>query len=151
MDWNFKQITIWWDCNWKRKTTWIFCNQNRPKIYCKYEAKETVSSSKTTQKNYWRQKGGFLKRHDFSYAGRDTVNQVRKISPLLKTLVQKLITLPSNELIKSKAREKKRLNVLLQKFFAGPLRTFTRCLLGCLENLETAATEDKKKILKERY
>ena len=135
----------------KEKPLEFFVIKIDQKFTVKYEAKETVSSSKTTQKNYWRQKGGFLKRHDFSYAGRDTVNQVRKISPLLKTLVQKLITLPSNELIKSKAREKKRLNVLLQKFFAEPLRTFTRCLLGCLENLETAATEDKKKILKERY
>ena len=28
------------------------------------------------------QKGGFLNRYDFAYAGRDTVNQIGKIAPV---------------------------------------------------------------------
>ena len=39
----------------------------------------------TSRKKKCRQTGGFLNRYNFAYAGRDTVNQVRKIAPKIIT------------------------------------------------------------------
>ena len=44
--------------------------------------KRKQTKSKPRQKYRKRtQRGGFLNRHDFIYAGKDTVNQVGKIAP----------------------------------------------------------------------
>ena len=46
-----------------------------------YQRGGTAKSSGKTKRRRRRQTGGFLSRYDFSYVGRDTVNQVGKIAP----------------------------------------------------------------------
>ena len=43
--------------------------------------KNGAKTGKHTGRKKKKQTGGFLKRYDFAYAGRDTVNQVGKIAP----------------------------------------------------------------------
>ena len=43
--------------------------------------KNGAKTGKSTGKKRRSQTGGFLNRYDFAYAGRDTVNQVGKITP----------------------------------------------------------------------
>ena len=59
----------------KRQTVWLI-------IYPKTGRK---NGKNTSRKKKTRQTEGFLNRHDFAYAGRDTVNQVGKISPKIIT------------------------------------------------------------------
>ena len=69
----------------------IVIKKNKPFGFFMLESKEDVNikheTAKTTQKRTRRkyqkrtQSGSFLNRYDFTYAGRDTANQVGKITP----------------------------------------------------------------------
>lgn len=58
----------------------FFILDSKGRINIKHVTTETKkqATAKIYQK---RQRGGFLNRYDFAYASRDTVNQLRKISP----------------------------------------------------------------------
>ena len=63
-----------------KKTCQIRHGDIRITIYPKTGARIGKSTGKK-RKMSWRQTGGFLNRHDFAYAGRDTINHVGKIAP----------------------------------------------------------------------
>ena len=55
-----------------------------------------------TNRGNKRQRGGFLNRYDFAYAGRDTVNQAAKVTPgVIKAAAETSIGLQSKGSIKS--------------------------------------------------
>ena len=69
------------------------------------------------------QKGGFLNRYDFAYAGRDTVNQVGKIARgLIKNASAEINNIAQqgiNQIVRQGGKEAKR---AFQKFLEGPLK-----------------------------
>ena len=68
--------------------------QKRKKLYRKIGNK----SGRDTGKKRSRQRGGFLSRYDFAYAGRDVVNQAGKIAPgIIKQVLVKRTKLYSPE------------------------------------------------------
>ena len=76
--------------NYKKQSAWFSCASTR-KLVTKCDKKEGKKEKglpknwEETWKAYWEkrshQRGGFLNRYDFSYAGRDVVNQAGKIAP----------------------------------------------------------------------
>ena len=67
----------------KRTTYWFFCRCARKlKIStCTVQNKAKKRKEKLHPKKTRRQIGSFLNRYDFSYAGRDTVNQAANVAP----------------------------------------------------------------------
>lgn len=62
-----------------------------------------LQQTKTRKRKPYRhkQRGGFLSRYDFACAGRNTVNQLERITPgVVKMLVQKSAISLNNELTK---------------------------------------------------
>ena len=56
------------------------------------------------------QKGGFLNRYDFAYAGRDTVNQVGKITPgLIKNASSEINNIAQQKINQISAKEAEKL------------------------------------------
>ena len=74
-----------------------------------------------------RQCGGFLNRYDFSYAGRDTVNQLGKIVPgVIKDASSQINTIAQQRMNQSITECSKELERLLPKILRGRLTTFIK-------------------------
>ena len=76
-----------------------------------YQTTDKKRGSRTGKKRR-SQRGGFLNRYDFAYAGRDTVNQVRKIvSGIIKQAtdqIDKIVQDRINQVIRSDGAEYER-------------------------------------------
>ena len=67
------------------------------------------------------QKGGFLNRYNFSYAGMDTVNQVGKIAPsLIKNSSSKINNIVQQRINQITAKEAEKLKGYFPKFLEEP-------------------------------
>ena len=69
-----------------------------------------------TNQGQKRQRGGFLNRYDFAYAGRDTVNQAAKVAPgVVKVAtndINKIAEQRINQIISQGGREMERVFIL---------------------------------------
>ena len=100
------------------------------------------------RRKYWKrtQKGGFLNRYDFAYAGGDTVNQVGKIAPgLIKNTSPEINNIAQqrmNEIISQGGKEVER---ILSKIFRRILwRCLPNTLLDAREIWKTTTSKTKK-------
>ena len=91
---------------------------------------------KNSRRKYRRrsQKGGFLNRYDFAYAGRDTVNQVGKIAPgLIKNASAEINNIGQeriNQIIRQGGKEAER---VLPKIVRGAIEDVYQTLFRLLE------------------
>lgn len=109
-----------------------------------------MKCGKTSFKKIKRQRGGFLNRYDFAYAGRDTVNQVGKIAPALITQatgqIDKIAQNRINQVVTSGGAEVER---ILQKIIRGAIEDVYKAPFRLLGNLGKQQFQKiKKKILK---
>ena len=78
-----------------------------------------------TNRGRKRQRGGFLNRYDFAYAGRDTVNQVAKVAPgVIKAAADDI----------NKVAEQ-RINQIISKGGAEVERVLPKILKGAIEDV----------------
>ena len=123
----------------------------------RYETKKQTGLPKNwdkTWKTYWQKKrsqtGGFLNRYNFAYAGRDTVNQVRKIAPeIIKQATGQIDRIAQdgiNQVIKSGGAEVVR---ILPKLIPGATEDVYKTPFRLLRNLgKTQFQKLKRKILR---
>ena len=127
------------------------------KLKSKYETKKQTGLAKNwdkTWKTYWQKKRsqtrGFLNRYNFAYAGRDTVNQVRKIAPeIIKQATGQIDRIAQdgiNQVIKSGGAEVVR---ILPKVIRGTTEDVYKTPFRLLGNLGKQQFQKiKRKILR---
>ena len=95
-----------------------------------------IKRRKNPRQKYRRknQRGGFLNRYDFAYAGRDTVNQVGKIAPgLIKNASAEINNIGQeriNQIIRQGGKEAER---VLPKIVRGAIEDVYQTLFRLLE------------------
>ena len=91
-----------------------------------------------------KQKGGFLSRYDFAYAGRDSVNQaayhVKKIAPELINQTMNRVDEPASELVRTAGREldiiaARRINLIAHRSGETIQRIAPGIIRGAIEEL----------------
>ena len=87
--------------------------------------RQTKKIYRRTNQKRKRQLGGFLKRYDFAYAGRDTVNQAVKVAPG----VIKVATNDINEIAKD------RINQIISQGGKEVARVLPKILRGTIEDV----------------
>ena len=120
--------------------------QKRQKAYLKTGSRR---GNRTGRKRK-RQKGGFLIRYDFAYAGRDTVNQVGKIAPKIIQQatgeIDKIAQNRINQIIRSGGSEVER---VLPKILRGAIEDVYKTPLRLLGNFgKQQFTKLKKRVLR---
>ena len=75
------------------------------------------------------QRGSFLKRYDFVYAGKDTVNQVGQIYlGIIKNATKKINDVAQQRINQIISQGGKEVEIVLPKFLEEPLKTHFRLL-----------------------
>ena len=81
------------------------------------------------------QRGGFLNRYDFAYAGRDTVNQVGKIAPgLIKNDSNEINNVAQQKINQIISQGEKEVERVLPKIFRGVIEDVYQTPFRLLEN-----------------
>ena len=103
------------------------------------------SRQQQTKKHYRKQRGRFLSRYNFAYAGRDTINQVGKIAPgLIKNASSEINNIAQhqiNQAISQGGRESER---VLPKIVRCAFEDVSQTPLGLLEKFGKQQLQKRK-------
>ena len=90
---------------------------------------------KTTSRKRKTQIGGFLGRYDFTYGGRDTVNQVAKVAPsIIKNATNKINNIKKDRIDQIISQGGKEIERIFAEVFRGPIEDVYKTPFRMLEN-----------------
>ena len=108
------------------------------------------TSTRKSRRHYRkrRQRGGFLNRYDFAYAGRDTVNQLGKIAPgVIKDASSQINNLAQQRINQVISQGDKELERVLPKILRGAIEEVYQTPFRLLGNFDKKQFNKLKKKL----
>ena len=131
------------------KTCQIRHGDIRITIYPKTGARIGKSTGKK-RKMSWRQKGGFLNRYDFAYAGRDTINHVGKIAPgIINKATSDINKIAQQRIDEAIRTDRAEIECVAPKIIRGAIEEVYKTLFRLLGNLRKKQFQKiKRKLFK---